>query len=111
MVGLKGRPAQYFVRASEILRRVVALRCFPVFAAAIRSRCCCGISLRQIRCAIVVEVYMVIITGITRIADISGITHITRMINIVHFEKIEIQGEFFASICSGCCYGWPYGVG
>ena len=55
VVGLKGRPAQYFVRASEILRRVVALRCFPVFAAAIRSRCCCGISLRQIRCAIVLR--------------------------------------------------------
>lgn len=54
---------------------------------------------------------MVVITGITRIADISGITRITRMINIVHFEKIETQGEFFASNCSGCCYGWPYGVG
>ena len=54
---------------------------------------------------------MIVITGITRIADITRITRITRMINIVHFQKVETQGEFFASICSGCCYGWPYGVG
>lgn len=51
--GLNGRPAQYFVRASEILRRVSALRCLPTLAAAILSFCGCGISLRQILFAIV----------------------------------------------------------
>lgn len=58
-----------------------------MFAAAILSRCCCGISLRQIRCAIVIVV-MVVITGITSIA---------RIINIVQLSKIEIWGKFFAS--------------
>ena len=53
VAGLKGRPAQYCTSASEILRRVSSLKCLPVFAWAIFSRCVIGISLRHIRFAIV----------------------------------------------------------
>lgn len=65
VVGLNGNWPQYFVRASEILRRVVALRCLPVLAAAILSRCCCGISLRQIRFAIVVLLLLCLLRVLT----------------------------------------------
>lgn len=47
VVGLTGNFAQYFCNCWEIKRFVCSLCLRPVFAAAILSRCACGISLRH----------------------------------------------------------------
>ena len=58
-----------------------------MLAAAILSFCVCGISLRQIRFAIVF------------IFDIVIIGFIAVIINIVQYQKIQPAGKIFASIC------------
>ena len=73
--GLYGKLAQYSAIACEIFCFVSSLRCLPVLAAAILSLCVCGISLRQIRFAIVF------------IFDIVIIARIGFIINIVQFGK------------------------
>lgn len=78
VVGFTGNFAQYFVNCWEIFF-LVSVECLrPVFAAAILSRCCCGISLRH--CLFIVIRFIVVIIVITVIVVI---TRIGFIINIV----------------------------